>query len=129
MCGHGGERMVKVWVLNYKGKKTSVTFLVDEYEPETNTEYQFMSLAWAYMFKESYKKTTKVIYKDLCQIDRLIKNNGWDRKNNLVSTWKCEEPILKKEWFEKEFTLYLQFLVHDFKAILAPLNTNKRCHS
>ena len=29
MCGHGGERMVKVWVLNDKGKKTPVTFLVD----------------------------------------------------------------------------------------------------
>ena len=29
MCGHGGERMVTVWVLNDKGKKEPVTFLVD----------------------------------------------------------------------------------------------------
>ena len=35
-------------------------------------------------------------YKDVCQIDRLFKNNGWDTKYNLVSTWECEEPILKK---------------------------------
>ena len=26
MCGHGGEPMVKVWVLNDKGKKTPVPF-------------------------------------------------------------------------------------------------------
>ena len=61
-----------------------------------------MSLAWAYMFKESYKKTTK--------------------KYNLVSTWECEEPIFKKLWFEKKFTPYPHFIVSDFKAILAPFN-------
>ena len=80
-----------------------------------------MSLAWACMFKESYKKTT-VRYKDTCQIDRLIKNNGWDIKCNLVSTWECEEPILKRVRFEKEFTPYPHFIVYDFEAILAPLN-------
>ena len=41
MCGHGGERMVKAWVLNDKGKKEPVSFLVDGYEPKTNTVYQF----------------------------------------------------------------------------------------
>ena len=35
-------------------------------------------------------------YKDMCQIDWLIKNNGWDKKYDLVSTWKCEKPTLKK---------------------------------
>ena len=29
MCGHGGERMVKAWVLNDKGEKEPLTFLVD----------------------------------------------------------------------------------------------------
>ena len=29
MCGHGGERMVKFWVLNDKGKEAMVTLLVD----------------------------------------------------------------------------------------------------
>ena len=37
MCGHGGERMVTVWVLNDKDEKEPVSFLVDGYEPETNT--------------------------------------------------------------------------------------------
>ena len=33
MCGHGGERMVKVSVLNVKDKKTPIPFLVNRYEP------------------------------------------------------------------------------------------------
>ena len=40
ICGHGGEHMVKVWVLDDKGKKTPTYFSVDGYEPETNTIYQ-----------------------------------------------------------------------------------------
>ena len=39
MCGHGGERMVTVWTLNDKGKKEPTSFLVDGYEPKTNTVY------------------------------------------------------------------------------------------
>ena len=38
MCGHGAERMVKVWVLNDKGKKTPVLFWVDGYEPKNSTK-------------------------------------------------------------------------------------------
>ena len=32
----------------------------------------------------------------MCQIDWLIKNNGWDTKYDLLLTWGCEQPILKK---------------------------------
>ena len=39
-----------------------------------------------------------------------------------MSTWECEEPILKKVRLEKEFTPYPLFIVYDFEAILAPLN-------
>ena len=39
-----------------------------------------------------------------------------------MSTWKCEEPILKKARLEKEFTPYPHFIVYDFEAVLAPLN-------
>ena len=46
MCGHGGELMVTVWVLNDKGKKEPVSFLVDAYEPETNTVYQIHGCHW-----------------------------------------------------------------------------------
>ena len=61
-------------------------------------------------------------YRDTCHIDRLIKNNGWDTKYNFVSTWECEEPILKKVRFEKEFTPYPHFIVYDFETMSAPLN-------
>ena len=73
------------------------------------------------MFKGPYEKTKKR-YEDTCQIDWLIKNNGWYITYNLASAWKCEEPILKKVRFEKEFTPYPHFIVYDFEAILAPLN-------
>ena len=46
MCGHGGELMVKVWVLDDKGKKAPVLFLFDGYEPVTNTVYQFHGFHW-----------------------------------------------------------------------------------
>ena len=46
MCGNGGESMVKVRVLNDKDKKNPVSFLVDGYEPETNTVYQFHGCHW-----------------------------------------------------------------------------------
>ena len=62
MCRHGGEHMVNVWILNDKSKKTPVPFLVDGYERKTKSvSISWMSLAWAYMPKESYKKTTKEI--------------------------------------------------------------------
>ena len=46
MCEHGGEHMVKVWVLNDKGKKEPAFFLVDGYDTETNTVYQFNGCHW-----------------------------------------------------------------------------------
>ena len=64
--------------------------------------------------------------KDTCQIDRLITNNGWDTKYNLMATWECEEPILKRMRFEKEVTAYLHFIVYDFEALLPPLNEHPK---
>ena len=39
-----------------------------------------------------------------------------------MSTWECEEPILKKVWFEKKFTPYLHFIVYNFEAVSTLLN-------
>ena len=64
----------------------------------------------------------KLRYKDKCQIDWLIADNGWDTKYNLVSAWECKKSKPKNVWFEKEFTPYPHFIVYDFEAILAPLN-------
>ena len=62
MCGHVGERMVKAWILNDKGEKEPVTFLVDGYEPELTQCINVMYvIGMAYMFKEPYKKKTKEI--------------------------------------------------------------------
>ena len=122
ICGHGGECMVNVWVLNDKDQKTPVPFLVDEYKPETNTVYQFRGCHWhGHTCLKNRTKRQQNRYKDTCQIDWLIKNNGWDTKYNLVSNLESEEPILKKMWFEKEFTLYRHFILYDFEAILTLL--------
>ena len=39
-----------------------------------------------------------------------------------MSTWECEEPILKKMSFEKNFTPYPHFTMYDFEVVLVPLN-------
>ena len=123
MCGHGGERMATVWFLNDKGEKEPASFLIDGYEPETNTVYQFHGCHWhGHTCLKNRTKRQQKRYEDTCQIDWLIENNGWDTKYNLVSTWECEEPILKKVRLEKKFTPYPHFIVYDFEAILAPLN-------
>ena len=127
MCGHGGERMVTVRVLNDKSEKEPVHFLVDGYEPETNTVYQFHGCHWhGHTCLKDRTKRQQKRYEDTCQIDWLIKNNGWDINYSLVfhipSTWECEKPILKKVRLEKEFTPYPHFIVYDFEAVLAPLN-------
>ena len=80
--------MLNVCVLNDNGKKT-VSFLVDGYEPETKIVYQFHGcyLHGHTCLKNRTKRQQKR-YKDTCDIDLLIKNNRWDTKYNLVSTWK-----------------------------------------
>ena len=124
MCGHDGERMVTVWVLNDKGEKESVSFLVDGYEPETNTVCQFhRCYCHGHTCLKDRIRRQQKRYKDTCQIDRLIKNNGWDTRYNLVSIWDCEEPILKKVRLEKEFAPYPHFIVYDFEALMSTLQT------
>ena len=54
--------MVKAQVLNDKGEKEPVTFLVDGYEPELTQCINVMYvIGMAYMFKEPYKKKAKEI--------------------------------------------------------------------
>ena len=115
MCVHGGERMVTAGALNTKGEKEPTSFLVDGYKPETNTVYQFHGRHWhGHTCLKNRTKRQQKRYKDTYQIDWLIENNGWDTKYKLASAWKCEEPMLKKVRFEKEFTPYPHFIVYDF---------------
>ena len=104
MCGHGEESMVQVWVLNDKDGKEQAYFLFDRYEPETNIVYQFHGCHWhGHTYLKDRTKRQKKRYKDTCKIDCLIENNGWDTKYNLVSTWECEESILKNVWIFYNF--------------------------
>ena len=117
MCRHGGERMVTVGVLNAKGEKELTSFLVDGYEPETNTVYQFHGYHWhRYTCLKNHAKKQELQYKDMCLIDQLIENNGWATEHSLVSTWECEEPILEKVRFEKKFTPYPYFIVYEIST-------------
>ena len=36
--------------------------------------------------------------------------------------WGCKRPIVKMEWFQKEFMTYPHLIMYDFETILAPLN-------
>ena len=70
MWEHGGERMVsmvRVWALNDRGEKESAHFLVDRYEPETNTVYQFHGCHWHghTCLKDCIKRQQKR-YEDKC---------------------------------------------------------------
>ena len=123
MCGHDGERIATVWFLNDKGEKEPASFQIDGYEPETNTVYQFHGCHWhGHAWLKNRTKRQQKRYEDTRQIDWFIENNGWNTKYNLVSTWECEGPILKKVRLEKEFTSYSHFVVYDFEVILAPLD-------
>ena len=73
MCGHGGERRVKVWVLDHKCKKTPACFLVDGHEPETSTVHQFHGCHWHGLTCINHRAIKETVrYKDTWQIDRLI---------------------------------------------------------
>ena len=39
-----------------------------------------------------------------------------------MSAWECDESLIKRVRFEKEFTPCPHFIVYDFVAILVPLN-------
>ena len=75
MCRHGRESMVTFSVLNNKNEPAY--FLVDGYEPETNTVYQFDGCHWhGYPCLKDRTKRQQKRYEDTCQTDWLIENNG-----------------------------------------------------
>ena len=117
MYGHGGERMVRVWVLMIKAKKYlhCSWLVVINLRP---TQYTSFTDTISMDIRVQRTVPKDMIYIDTCKIDWLIANNGYDTKYNLVLIWKCEKPILKKV----QFTPYPHFIVYDFEAILSPLN-------
>ena len=87
MYVHSGERLVTVWILDDKGEKEPGFLLVDRYEPDINTVYQYHGCHWhGHTCLKNRTKRQQKRYEDMCQIDWLIENNGWDTKYNFVST-------------------------------------------
>ena len=104
------ERCVKV------GKKE---FLVDGYEPETNTVYQYHGCHWhGHTCIENRTKNQEEKYLDTKILEKDIK----EMKYNLVVVWECEKPKKCNKYFAKEFIPYPHFIVYDFEAILQALN-------
>ena len=94
MCGHGGERMVTVGVLNAKGEEELTSFLVDGFEPLPNTVNQFHGCHWhRHTCLKNRTKRQELRYEDICRIDQLIKNDGWTTAYSLGSAWECGKPI------------------------------------
>ena len=67
--------------------------------------YQFHGCYWhGHTCLKNRTKRQEKRYKDTCQIDWLIKNNG---NFNLVSIWECEEAILKRYGLKRSLRLIL----------------------
>lgn len=48
--------------------------------------------------------------------------NGWNTNYNLVSIWGCQKLILTRVLFKKAFVDFPHIFVHDFRAIMTPIN-------
>ena len=106
-----------------KGKKNRHPFWLMDMSLKLTRYINFMDVLWhRHTCLKIRTKRQQKRYRDTCQIDWLIENNGWDTKYNLASACKCEEPTLKKVRFEKKLTPYPHFIVYDFETISAPLN-------
>ena len=102
LCGHGGERCVK------DGEKE--LFLVDGYEPVTNTVYEYYGCKWHGCPCSS---DDKIKYNETMRKEHVIKSLGY----NLVSVWECEKPELKYVNFKKKFFPYPYFITWDAEAM------------
>ena len=97
--------------------------MVDEYEPETNTVYQFHGCHWhGHTCLRNCTKKQQKRYEDTCQIDWFIENNGEIQNIILCLPGNVKNQYYKKVRLEKEFMPYPHFRMYDFEAILALLN-------
>ena len=107
LCGHGGERCVR--------HDEKELFLVDGYEPTTNTVYEYYGCKW-HECPCSSNETIK--YNETLRKEKVIKDLGY----NLVSVWECEKPDLKYVNFKKKFFHYPYFIVWDSEAMQTKQN-------
>ena len=80
-----GSEMTKV-------KKNRYLFWSMDMIPKLTQCYQFHACHWhGHTCLKNRTRRQQKRYKNTCQIDEHVKNNGWDTKYNLVSTWECGE--------------------------------------
>ena len=101
LCGHGRERCV---IIDRK------EILVDGYDPETSTVYQFYGYKWHGCPCLGSGSSSK--YNNTLRIENQIKSQGY----NVVSVWEYQTPGLSKKNSGKKFVPYPYFIVYDFEA-------------
>ena len=85
--------------------------LVDRFDSETGTFYQFYGYKW-----HGYPGlgTANDRYPQTMAIENQIRSLGY----NMVSVWECSHPELSTCQLHREFVLYPQFTVYNFKMVL-----------
>ena len=125
LCGHGGEYYVHLYAGKEKNSHAR-EILVDGYEPESNTIFQYHECKWhgcpCQKRKErnslEEEQIAKQRYAKTIELEKKMKEQGF----KIVSVWECEKPELKKKRFCKKFRPYPYFIVYDFEAICQKIN-------
>ena len=115
MCGHGGERCVTY--TTPKGKEVEI--MVDGFDPELSTVYQFHGCKWHGCPYQGNPNDLRYIL--TMESDNFIRSLG----HKVISVWECEKPLLSKRFLKKEFVPYPNFIVFDFEAILKKLDLHQ----
>ena len=115
LCGHGGERCV----IYTTPKGREVEIMVDGFDPESSTVYQFHGCKWHGCPCQGTPNHPK--YQRTIERDNFIRSLGY----NLISVWECEKPLLSKRFLKREFIPYPNFIVFDFEAILKKLDLHQ----
>ena len=102
MCGHGGERCVTY--TTSKGKKLEI--IVDGYNPQSSTVYQFHGCKWHGCPCQGVANDPR--YEETLERDAFICHLGY----NVISVWECQNPelsqcFLKKNSFPTRTLLFL----------------------
>ena len=90
--------------------------LVDGYNPETSTVYQFHGCKWhgcsciTGSTSDKYQKTLN------------LENQIQSLRYNVVSVWECKNPEVPNRHLQKKFVPYPYYIVFDYETVLRRLN-------
>ena len=115
MCGHGAERCITYTT----SKGEEVEILVDGYDPQSSTVYQFHGCKWHGCPCQGVPNDPR--YERTMTRDAFICDLGC----NVISVWECQNPELSQCHLERDFVPYPYFIVFDFEAFLTRLNSHQ----